>query len=89
MEVTDMTEMNKKLDDSKMAQANGGTGEQLTQFDAYGIILSKTDEGYLVRLDNGEEITVVYEGKHIISNGARVGLIMLDGGWEMEDISCF
>ena len=84
-----MTDMNKKMDDSAMAQANGGTGEQLTQFDEYGIVLAKTDEGYLVQLDNGEEINVVYEGKHIILNGARVGLIMLDGGWEMEDISCF
>ena len=31
MEDKDMTDINKKMDDSVMAQANGGTGEKLTQ----------------------------------------------------------
>ena len=81
-----MTDMNKKMDDSVMSQASGGTGGKHTQYDDYGTILSKTDDGYLVKLDSGAEITVVYEAKHIIPNGTRVGLILLAGGWGMEEL---
>ena len=86
---------NTKMNDQAMENVSGGmtldelNNHGMKDYDDWGTVIGRNERGYLVKLDNGEEITATFEQKHVVPNDTRVALIMLDGGWIMEEIRCF
>ena len=93
---------NRELQDESMEQANGGlTLDQLKNhgmkdYAAFGTVVRKVEDNtiqdgtsYIVQTDDGAEIKAVFHQNHELSEGTRVALIMLMGGWIMEEIRCF
>ena len=86
---------NTKIDDREMEKATGGmtldelNNHGMKKYDDWGIVVGRNENGYLVKLDSGAEVTATFEQKHVVPEGTRVALIMLMGGWIMEEIRCF
>ena len=79
---------NVMLKDEMMANATGGYGnDDIARYDAYGeVIRYLDDQQYLVILDDGGEVTAIFNERRELSQGTKVGLRSLAGGWEMETI---
>ena len=80
---------NIKLNDEAMAHASGGVTfdpKGTPKFNGFGTVIKYLgDQHYLVRRDDGVEITASFDQRHIVEEGTEVGLIMLCGGWAMEE----
>lgn len=56
------------------------------KYDAFGIVVRFLgDRQYLVRLDDGAEITADFNGQSTVDEDTEVGLIALAGSWAMEE----
>ncbi|MBQ7564884.1 MAG: hypothetical protein IJT16_12970 [Lachnospiraceae bacterium] len=79
---------NMQLNDDALAKATGGItedGEGSGQYDAFGTVISKEGDGYLVRFGDGGEVLATFTRKHAVPEGTYVGLAAVGGGWIMEE----
>jgi hypothetical protein len=80
---------NMALSDELFADVSGGFGVASSQkiYDAVGkVIMLLKDGSYMVRFDDGGEVTASPKDGKSIAEGAEVGLFSFAGGWIMEPL---
>ena len=79
---------NIQLSDELLMGATGGfttSEQQISSFDAIGIVVIHLGgRQYQVRFDDGAELIATNQSDEIISDGTRVGLFAVAGGWTMQ-----
>ena len=92
---------NMEVQDEAMEQANGGmtlddlNNHGIKKYHAFGTVVRKVENEtsknacYLVRKEDGAEIQAWFYHNHIVPEGTQVALIMLCGGWIMEELRFF
>ena len=56
-------------------------------YDVYGeVIVYLGNRRYLVKIDDGGEVTATFNDDHELVKGTKVGLKSLSGSWKMEEI---
>ena len=81
---------NIELEDGLLAQVSGGIAADdnhgMKEYDAVGEVLRyEGNNYYCVRLDDGGEVMACFAYRHIVSDGTKVMLTALEGGWVMEE----
>ncbi len=81
-------EKNVKLSDEMLFNATGGlnAGEQnAPEYDAIGtVVIHLGGRQYQVRFDDGAELIATSQSDGAVSEGAKVGLFAVAGGWNMH-----
>ena len=80
---------NMALSDELFADVSGGFGVASSQkiYDAVGIVIMLLKDGsYMVRFDDGGEVTASPKDEKSIAEGAKVGLFAFAGGWIMDPL---
>ena len=78
---------NMALSDELFADVSGGFGVARRQkiYDAVGtVIMLLKDGSYMVRFDDGGEVTASPKDGKSVAEGAKVGLFAVAGGWIMD-----
>ena len=78
---------NVQLSDEMLLGATGGltaTKENKPDYDAIGsVIMHLGGKQYQVRFDDGAELIATYQSGGEVSDGTKVGLYAIAGGWTM------
>lgn len=80
---------NTALSDELFENIAGGFGNAqiAVSYDAFGtVIMLISDGSYIVRFDDGGEVTATAKDGKTIAGGAKVGLLAISGTWIMDDI---
>ena len=80
---------NMQLSDDMFAGVTGGftSSEKATDYDAIGkVVMTLGDKKYMVRFDDGGEVIATPDKGETVTEGSKVGLFAVAGGWTMRVI---